>query len=94
MSSSSAGPALAANEQRGNIPALNELLTSDYVSGNRLVEFAMENLDVAQREGGPDSWLEIRGIFAPALQSAMLGEKSPEQALNELAVNAEVAMED
>lgn len=89
-----AGPeaSLAANEQRGNVPALTELLDSDYVQSNPLVQFAMENLDVAQREGGPPQWLEIRGDFAPAVESALLGQKSPQQALDDLAEAARAAM--
>lgn len=88
----SSAPALAANEQRGNIPALNELSTSDYVTSNKLVQFAMQNLDVAKHEGGPAQWLEIRGDFTPALQSALLGEKTPQQALDDLAAKAQAAM--
>ncbi|WP_372593323.1 ABC transporter substrate-binding protein [Actinotalea sp.] len=88
----SAGPALAANEQRGNIPALDELLTSDYVTSNTLVQFAMENLDVAKHEGGPAQWLEIRGNFKPAIESALLGEKTAQEALDELAATSAAAM--
>jgi multiple sugar transport system substrate-binding protein len=85
-------PSLAANEQRGNVPALTELLDSDYVQGNPLVQFAMENLDVAQREGGPPQWLEIRGDFSPAIESALLGQQTPQQALDDLAEAARAAM--
>ena len=88
----SAGPALAANEQRGNIPALDELLTSDYVTENKLVQFAMENLDVANHEGGPAQWLEIRGNFKPAIESALLGEKTAKEALDGLAATSASAM--
>ncbi|MDJ0335335.1 ABC transporter substrate-binding protein [Salinibacterium sp. G-O1] len=82
---SSPEAALAANEQRGNVPALTELLDSDYVQSNRFVQFAMENLDVAKREGGPAKWLEVRGDVAPAVQSALLGQSTPEKALDDLA---------
>ncbi|MPZ25009.1 MAG: extracellular solute-binding protein [Micromonosporaceae bacterium] len=85
-------PSLAANEQRGNVPALTELLDSGYVQGNPLVQFAMENLDVAQREGGPPQWLEIRGDFSPAIESALLEQKTPQQALDDLAEAARAAM--
>jgi len=81
----SPGPALAANEQRGNIPALTELLDSEYAQGNRLVQFSMENLDVAKREGGPSEWLGLRGEIAPAIESALLAQKTPKQALDDLA---------
>ncbi|WP_278235757.1 ABC transporter substrate-binding protein [Isoptericola sp. AK164] len=88
----SPGPALAANEQRGNVPALTELLDSDYVQSNRFVQFSMENLDVAKREGGPPSWLEVRGDFAPAIESALLGQAEPQAALDDLAALVDEAM--
>ncbi|SDD63296.1 carbohydrate ABC transporter substrate-binding protein, CUT1 family [Sanguibacter gelidistatuariae] len=89
----SPGPALAANEQRGNVPALTELLDSDYVQGNPLVQFAMENLDVARREGGPAQWLEIRGTFKPAIEAALLGQQTPQEALDGLAKSAQTAID-
>ena len=67
---------LAANEQRGNVPALGELLESDYVTSNSAVQFAMENLDNAHPEGGVPAWLEIRGDFEATIQEALLGQKS------------------
>ncbi|QYH34830.1 ABC transporter substrate-binding protein [Salinibacterium sp. M195] len=90
---SSPDAALAANEQRGNVPALTELLDSDYVQSNRFVQFAMENLDVAQREGGPSQWLEVRGDFAPAVQGALLGQKTPQEALDDLAALVQTAID-
>ncbi|RYV52160.1 ABC transporter substrate-binding protein [Pengzhenrongella frigida] len=89
----SPGPALAANEQRGNVPALTELLDSDYVKGNRLVQFAMENLDSAKREGGPSQWLEIRAEIKPAVEAALLRQKTPQEALDDLAATAKTAMD-
>ena len=85
--------ALAANEQRGNIPALKELQTSPYATDNKLVQFAMENLDVAEHEGGPAQWLEIRGGFKSAIDEALLGQKTPQQALDDLAGNAQTAID-
>ncbi|NEE01920.1 ABC transporter substrate-binding protein [Phytoactinopolyspora halotolerans] len=84
--------ALGANEQRGNVPARTELLDSEYVQNNPLVQFAMENLEIAQREGGVPQWLEIRGDFTPAIEAALLGEKTPQQALDDLAGEAREAM--
>ncbi|BDZ41971.1 ABC transporter substrate-binding protein [Paraoerskovia sediminicola] len=89
----SPGPALAANEQRGNVPALTELLDSEYVEANRFVQFAMENLEVAQREGGPPEWLEVRGDFAPAVESALLEQKTPQEALDDLAGLVQTAID-
>lgn len=88
----SADPSLAANEQRGNVPALTELLDSEYVQTNPLVQYAMENLEYAQREGGPPQWLEIREDFTPAIESALLGEKTAKEALDDLAASASEAM--
>ncbi|PSL03157.1 carbohydrate ABC transporter substrate-binding protein (CUT1 family) [Haloactinopolyspora alba] len=90
---SSPEAALAANEQRGNVPALTELLDSEYVRQNKMVQFAMENLEHAQNEGGPPQWLEIRGEFTPAIEAALLGEKTPQQALDDLAATAQEAMD-
>jgi multiple sugar transport system substrate-binding protein len=87
----SEGPALAANEQRGNIPALKSLESSEYVQRNKSVQFAMANLGSAFSEGGIPGWLEIRGKFKAAVESALLGQKSPQQALDDLAAEAAAA---
>lgn len=84
--------ALAANQQRGNVPALKSLEQSDYVKGNPAVQFAMGHLDSAYSEGGVPQWLEIRGEFKAAIESALLGKKSPKQALDDLAAKATEAM--
>lgn len=89
----SPGPALAANEQRGNIPALAELQSSPYATNDKLVQFAMANLAVAQHEGGPAQWLEIRDNFKSAIETALLGQKSPQQALDDLAGTAQTAID-
>ena len=83
---------LAANEQRGNVPARAELLDSDYVQDNPMVQFAMENLDKAHPEGGVPEWLEVRGEFGSAIEAAILGQKTPQQALDDLAADAKAAM--
>jgi multiple sugar transport system substrate-binding protein len=83
---------LAANEQRGNVPAIKALADSSYVTGNKAVQFAMQHLDVAFSEGGVPAWLEIRGDFKAALESALLGRKTPQQALDELAAKADSAI--
>ncbi|MEU4480203.1 ABC transporter substrate-binding protein [Micromonospora sp. NPDC023966] len=83
---------LAANEQRGNVPALKSLATSEYVTGNKAVQFAMENMGSAYSEGGVPAWLEIRGDFKATIESALLGKKTPKQALDELAATAQSAI--
>ena len=84
---------LAASEQRGNVPAVNSLQSSDYVKENAFVQFAMANLDKAYSEGGVPGWLEIRGDFKGTIESALLGQKTPQQALDELAAKATSAMQ-
>ncbi|MGI5213665.1 ABC transporter substrate-binding protein [Plantactinospora sp. CA-290183] len=84
--------ALAANAQRGNVPALKSLESSEYVKGNPAVQFAMRNLDSAYSEGGVPAWLDIRSEFKAAIESALLGRKTPRQALDELAARAETAI--
>ncbi|WP_410813902.1 ABC transporter substrate-binding protein [Micromonospora sp. 067-2] len=83
---------LAANQQRGNVPALKDLAGSDYVAGNKAVQFAMAHLDAAFSEGGVPAWLEIRGDFKAAIESALLGKKTPQQALDDLAAKAQAAI--
>ncbi len=83
---------LAANKQRGNVPALKSLLGSEYVKSNPAVQFAMENLDNAHSEGGVPAWLEIRGEFKAAIESVLLGKKTAQQALDELAKQADEAI--
>ena len=84
--------ALAASQQRGNVPALTELLDSEYVKSNDFVQFAMENLDSGHPEGGNAAWLEVRSGFTAAIEAALLGQKTPQQALDDLAADAEAAM--
>ncbi|MEV5962152.1 ABC transporter substrate-binding protein [Kribbella sp. NPDC051952] len=88
----SSGPSLAANQQRGNVPALKSLLSSEYVQKNPAVQFAMKNLGNAYSEGGIPAWLQIRGDFKATIESALLGKQSPQQALDDLAKKADAAI--
>ena len=88
----SEGPALAANQQRGNIPALKSLESSDFVQQNKAIQFAMQHFDSVHSEGGVPQWLDIRDKFKPAIESAMLGQKTPKQALDDLAAEASAAL--
>lgn len=83
---------LAASRQRGEVPAARSALDSGYVRGNDFVRFAMQHLDVAHSEGGVPAWLEIRDQFGPAVQAALLGQKTPQKALDDLAATAAQAM--
>lgn len=77
-----------AAEQRGNIPAVVSAAGSSYVKSDKLVGFAMANMDHAFSEGGVPSWLDIRDEFKPALDSALLGKTTPAKALRGLADKA------
>jgi multiple sugar transport system substrate-binding protein len=52
----------------------------------------MQHLDSAYSEGGVPAWLEIRNKFKAAIESAMLGQKTPQQALDDLAAEADAAI--
>lgn len=83
---------LAASKQRGNIPAAKSTVDSAYVRENDFVRFAMRNLNFAHSEGGVPAWLEIREEFAGTVESALLGRKTPKEALDGLAATATQAM--
>lgn len=89
-----AGPdvSLAASEQRGNVPATKSAADSDYVRNDAFVKFALDNIDSAFSEGGVPAWLDIRDDFKTAIESALVGKKTPQQALNDLAGQAVQAM--
>ncbi len=76
---------LPACEQRGAVPAVAELADSDYVKGNAFVDFALTNLDQAFSEGGTPAWMEIREKIKPTLESAVVGQQSAQQAIDQLA---------
>jgi len=82
-------PALAACEQRGNVPAALSSADSAYVKGNEAVQFAVANLEYAYSEGGVPNWLDIRGDFKAAIESVLLGQTSAQKALDELATKAD-----
>ena len=84
-------PALQASEQRGNVPAVTAAIESDYVKGNPAVQFAMANLDQAYNEGGVPQWLDVRGEFKTVVESVLLGQKSAQAALDELAAKSDAA---
>ncbi|WP_329362070.1 ABC transporter substrate-binding protein [Streptomyces sp. NBC_00669] len=90
LSSAQVSPQAA--QQRGNLPAVNSAADSTYVKDDKLVGFAMRNLDHAFSEGGVPSWLEIRDEFKPALESALLGRTTPAKALQGLAEKARAIM--
>jgi multiple sugar transport system substrate-binding protein len=62
------------------------------VQQNKAIQFAMQNFDSAHSEGGVPQWLEIRDKIKPAVESAVLGQKTPQQALDDLAAEATAAL--
>lgn len=83
---------LVAAEQRGSVPAISDLIDSDYVKGNPMVAFAVENLDKAWSEGGTPAWMEIREKIKPTLETAVVGQQTAEQAIAQLAGIADDAI--
>jgi multiple sugar transport system substrate-binding protein len=67
------------------VPATKAGQDSEVVKSNPASTFAAENLSDAVFEGGPASWLDVRGQFGAALDDALLGKKSSEDVLNQLA---------
>lgn len=76
---------LPACEQRGAVPGMADLADSEYVKGNAFVDFALSNLDQAYSEGGTPAWMEIREKIKPTLESAVVGQQSAQQAIEQLA---------
>lgn len=76
---------LPACEQRGAVPAVKSLKDSKYVKANKLVSFAMENLDKAASEGGTPAWMQIREKIKPTLESAVVGQQGAKEAIDQLA---------
>ncbi|HWN32443.1 MAG TPA: extracellular solute-binding protein [Pseudonocardia sp.] len=92
----SAPVSLAAAAQKGNVPALAQLESSPYVRdpAHNLVRFGLENLRYGRPEGGIAAWLSLREEILNTVQSAMTGRQSAQQALDRLAVVADVAIAD
>lgn len=76
---------LPAAQQRGSVPAIQSLGDSDYVKKNQFVKFALDNLDKAYSEGGTAAWMEIREKIKPALETAVVGQRTAKEALDDLA---------
>ena len=83
---------LAANEQRGNVPARTELLELDYVKENEMVQFAMENLDKAHPEVGSRRGSRSAVTSRPRSRPRSSVKKTAQEALDDLAASAQEAM--
>lgn len=83
---------LPAAEQRGSVPGISSLRDSAYVKKNKLVDFALSNLDKSVSEGGTPAWMEIREKVKPTLQTAVVGQRTAKQAIGDLASVAKAAI--
>jgi ABC-type glycerol-3-phosphate transport system substrate-binding protein len=79
-------------EQRGSVPAISSLASSDYVKKNDFVRFAVDNLDKSVSEGGTPAWMEIRDTIKAAVEEALTGKATPQEALDRLADTANAAI--
>ncbi len=77
---------LTGNKMRGAVPPRKSLANDPFVANNPYVKAAMEQyLPVTMREGGVPCWLEIRGLFDPAIMEVVTGTKTAKQALDGVA---------
>lgn len=72
-------------EQRGSVPGVQDLRTSQYVKDNGFVKLALDNMSKARSEGGTAAWMEIREKIKPTLETAVVGQRSAREAIDDLA---------
>ncbi|MFI5690541.1 ABC transporter substrate-binding protein [Kribbella sp. NPDC051586] len=72
-------------QQRGSVPGVQNLRTSDYVKNNGFVKLALDNMSKARSEGGTPAWMEIREKIKTTLETAVVGKRSAKEAIDELA---------
>jgi multiple sugar transport system substrate-binding protein len=72
-------------EQRGSVPGVQDLRTSEYVKENGFVKLALDNMSKARSEGGTAAWMEIREKIKTTLETAVVGKRSAKEAIDELA---------
>jgi multiple sugar transport system substrate-binding protein len=72
-------------EQRGSVPGVQDLRTSDYVKNNGFVKLALDNMSKARSEGGTAAWMEIREKIKTTLETAVVGKRTAKEAIDELA---------
>jgi multiple sugar transport system substrate-binding protein len=66
------------------VPAVSAAAASAVVTGNPASQFSAAHLGEAVYEGGNTGWLQARDAFGPGLDKAMLGQSTPQSALEEL----------
>ncbi|TWD79585.1 carbohydrate ABC transporter substrate-binding protein (CUT1 family) [Kribbella amoyensis] len=72
-------------EQRGSVPGVQDLRTSEYVQNNDFVKLALDNMSKARSEGGTAAWMEIREKIKVTLETAVVGQRTAKEAIDELA---------
>lgn len=72
-------------QQRGSVPGVQDLRTSDYVKENGFVKLALDNMSKARSEGGTPAWMEIREKIKTTLETAVVGKRTAKEAIDELA---------
>lgn len=72
-------------EQRGSVPGVQNLRTSEYVKDNGFVKLALDNMSKARSEGGTAAWMEIREKIKTTLETAVVGQRTAKEAIDELA---------
>lgn len=78
--------------QRGAVPGVQDLQTSDYVRNNGFVKLALGNMDKARSEGGTPAWMEIREKVKTTLETAVVGQRTAKEAIDELANQSKEAI--
>ncbi len=81
--------AMVGIKYRKAIPPLKSLATDPYVQEDAILKASLDNLKIGRAEGGPNGWLQIRDLFDPVLTEALVGKKSPKEALDGLAAKAD-----
>jgi multiple sugar transport system substrate-binding protein len=74
---------------RKALPAIKSAQSDPYVQEDPILKAGLENLKISRAEGGPKGWLQIRDLFDPALTEALVGKKTPKEALDGLAAKAD-----
>jgi multiple sugar transport system substrate-binding protein len=67
------------------VPAAESGKDAEIVTSNPASTFAAGNLGDAVFEGGPANWLDVRGQFGTALDDVLLGKKTSQEVLDQLA---------
>ncbi|GAA1561511.1 ABC transporter substrate-binding protein [Kribbella hippodromi] len=79
-------------EQRGSVPGVQNLRTSEYVKDNGFVKLALDNMSKARSEGGTAAWMEIREKIKTTLETAVVGQRTAKEAIDELATLSKEAI--